>query len=212
MKITFSFTDAHYQELVERAHFMGVSRTAVILLHLYLYEGVFSDLSQEELQLDLNPCEVERNSIQVLVPDPLLSKYQHHKTYFLSGSAYFTGFLNVVIEKTTGLWHTSPTLQERTPTTLSLDQRIIDQVEDFSKETGLQFSVFAAYYVTYAPLPLGTPRSYEATDKVQFGLRLTDRAHYQLKERAIRKKMKPNQVLSLGFQDFMDKKILPGGY
>ena len=107
MKITFSFTDAHYQELVERAHFMGVSRTAVILLHLYLYEGVFSDLSQEELQLDLNPCEVERNSIQVLVPDPLVSKYQHHKTYFLSGSAYFTGFLNVVIEKTTEIGRAS---------------------------------------------------------------------------------------------------------
>lgn len=198
--------------MVKCANFLGVSRIAVIFLRLYLYEESFTDLSQEELQLALTPCEIERNSIQVTVPNTLVGMYQHHKTYFMLGSAYFTGFLNVVIEKTTGLWHTSPTLQERTPTTLSLDQRIIDQVEDFSKETGLQFSVIAAYYVTYAPLPLGTPRSYEATDKVQFGLRLTDRAHYQLKERAIRKKMKPNQVLSLGFQDFMDKKILPGGY
>ena len=212
MKITFSFTDAHYQELVERAHFMGVSRTAIILLHLYLYEGIFFDLSLEELQLDLNPCEVARNSIQVLVPDPLVSKYQHHKTYFLSGSAYFTGFLNVVIEKTTGLWHTSPTLQERTPTTLSLDQRIIDQVEDFSKETGLQFSVIATYYLTYAPLPEGERRSYEATEKVQFGVRLTDWAHIRLKERAAVKQLKPNQVLSLGFQDFIEKKVLPRGY
>lgn len=185
---------------------MGVSRTAVFLLHLYLYEGVFADLSRQELKLELNPCEMERNSIQVLVPGALFAMYENHKTYFLSASAYFTGFLNTVLKKTTGVWRTSAIVQERTPKTRYLDQRIIDQAEVFSQETGLQFSVIATYYVTYAPYPIQEGLFYEATDKVQFGIRLTDWAHNQLKERATVKQLKPNQVHSLGFQGFIEKK------
>lgn len=212
MKIKFSFTDPNYQELVQRANFLGISRTAAILLHLYLYEAVFSDLSQEDFQLELNPFESDQNSIQVLVPDALVAMYENHKTYFLSGSAYFTGFLNTVLKETTGTWRTSDVLQDRTPTTLYLDQKVINQIDIFSQETGLQFSVIATYYLTYAPLPEGERRSYEATEKVQFGVRLTDWAHNRLKERAAAKQLKPNQVLSLGFQDFIEKKVLPRGY
>lgn len=211
MKIKFSFTDANYRELVQRANFLGISRTAAILLHLYLYEEAFSDLSQEEVQVHLEPLEISRNSIQVLIPDALVAMYETHKTYFLSGSAYFTGFLNTVLKETTGSWRTSDLLQERTPTTLYLDQKVIDQVELLSQQTGLQFSVIATYYLTYA-LPEDERRSCESTEKVQFGIRLTDWAHNRLKERADATRQKPNQVLSIGFQDFLDKKIFPRGY
>lgn len=211
MKIKFSFTDQHYQELVQRANFLGISRTAVILLHLYLYEEPYADLSQEALQVQGESLEPMQNTIQVEVPDALIAMYANHKTYFLSASAYFTGFLNAVLKETSGSWRTSEQLQERIPTTLSLDQRIIDQVAIFSAQTGLHFSVIATYYLTYASLGVER-RSCEATEKVQFGVRLTEWAHQRLKERADATRQKPNQVLSIGFQDFLDKKIFPRGY
>ena len=211
MKIKFSFTDQHYKEVVQRANFLGISRTAVILLHLYLYEERYADLSQEALQVQWESLEPLQNTIQVGVPDALIAMYANHKTYFLSASAYFTGFLNAVLKETSGSWRTSEQLQERMPTTLYLDQKIIDQVELFSQQTGLQFSVIATYYLTYA-LPDDERRSCEATEKVQFGVRLTDWAHNRLKERADATRQKPNQVLSIGFQDFLDKKIFPSGY
>ena len=211
MKIKFSFTNPNYQELVQRANFLGISRTAAILLHLYLYEEPFSHVSQETLQAQLEPLVFSQHSIQVLVPEALVAMYENHKTYFLSGGAYFTGFLNTVLEETTGSWRTSAILQERTPTTLYLDQKVIDQVETFSQQTGLQFSVIATYYLTYAPSD-GERRSSEATEKVQFGVRLTHWAHNRLKERAHATDQKPNQVLSIGFQDFLDKKVFPRGY
>ncbi|MDE1548530.1 hypothetical protein [Jeotgalibaca caeni] len=211
MKIKFSFTDQNYQELVQRANFLGISRTAAILLHLYLYEEAFSDLSQDDLQVKLDVFEPDRNTLQVLVPDALVATYENHKTYFLSRSAYFTGFLNAVLTKTTGKWRTSALLLERTPTTVNLDEKIANQVEAFSQQTGLQFSVIATYYLAYAPLDV-EGRPCEATEKVQFGVRLTDWAHIRLKERAYAMNQKPNQVLSIGFQDFLQKKIFPRGY
>ena len=102
MKIKFSFTDQHYQELVQRANFLGISRTAVILLHLYLYEEPYADLSQEALQVQGESQEPMQNTIQVEVPDALITMYANHKTYFLSASAYFTGFLNAVLKETSG--------------------------------------------------------------------------------------------------------------
>lgn len=53
MKIKFSFTDPNYLELVQRANFLGISRTATILLHWYLYEATFSDYFSDNFKEEI---------------------------------------------------------------------------------------------------------------------------------------------------------------
>ncbi|SDQ02569.1 hypothetical protein LHA31_12255 (plasmid) [Carnobacterium viridans] len=146
MKIGLLLTHEIYQELERRGHYLGISKTSTVLLHLVLYANQFKEVTKEELESELKKLEVSHQQLQVEISDFILLKYDNRKMYLLTFRKYLSAYLSYVVNHTN--WKSEEKSVFKVVSTTFLSQGAVNQLASFREKTGIPNTALLNYVFT----------------------------------------------------------------
>lgn len=180
MKIGLLLTHEIYQELERRGHYLGISKTSTVLLHLVLYANQFKEVTKEELEHELNKIEVSHQQLQVEISDFILLKYENRKMYLLTVRKYLSAYLSYVVDHTEWKSEKEPVFKEVSTTCLS--QGAANQLTSFREQTGIPNTALLNYALTLDYSAPSTKLINKESDRVQQGIQLTKSSSKRIQE------------------------------
>ncbi|SJN43107.1 hypothetical protein FM115_09875 [Marinilactibacillus psychrotolerans 42ea] len=146
MKIGLLLTHEIYQELENCGHYLGISKTSTVLLHLVLYAIKFNEVSKEELENELDKIEVSHQRLQVEMSDFILLKYDNRKMYLLTVRKYLSAYLRYVVNHTN--WKIEEKAVFKVVSTTYLSQVAVNQLASFREKTRIPNTALLNYTFT----------------------------------------------------------------
>lgn len=171
MKIGLLLTHEIYQELEKRGHYLGISKTSTVLLHLVLYATQFKEVTKEELENELEKIEASHQQLQVEMSDFILLKYDNRKMYLLTVRKYLSAYLSYIVNHTN--WKSEEKSVFKVVSTTSLSQGAVNQLASFREKTGIPNTALLNYAVTLDYRAPSTEWTGKGTNRVQQGIQLT---------------------------------------
>jgi len=180
LKIGLLLTYEIYQELERRGHYLGISKTSTVLLHLVLYATQFKEVTKEELETELDNIEVSHQQLQVEMSDFILLKYDNRKMYLLTVRKYLSAYLSYVVNHTN--WKSEEKSVFKVVSTTSLSQGAVNQLASFREKTGIPNTALLNYAFTLDYRAPSTEWVSKGTNRVQQGIQLTKSSSERVKE------------------------------
>ena len=180
MKIGLLLTREIYQELERRGHYLGISKTSTVLLHLVLYATQFKEVTKEELENELDKIEVSHQQLQVEISDFILLKYDNRKMYLLTVRKYLSAYLSYVVHHTN--WKSEEKSVFKAVSTTCLSQETVNQLALFKDQTGIPNTALLNYAVTLDYRAPSTEWTSKGTNRVQQGIQLTKSSSKRIQE------------------------------
>lgn len=180
MKIGLLLTHEIYQELERRGHYLGISKTSTVLLHLVLYANQFKEVTKEELESELEKIEVSHQQLQVEMSDFILLKYENRKMYLLTVRKYLSAYLSYVVNHTN--WKSEKEPVFKVVSTTCLSQEAANQLALFKDQTGIPNTALLNYAFTLDYSTPSTEWVSKESNRVQQGIQLTKPSSKRVKE------------------------------
>lgn len=180
MKIGLLLTREIYQELERRGHYLGISKTSTVLLHLVLYATQFKEVTKEELENELDKIEVSHQQLQVEMSDFILLKYDNRKMYLLTFRKYLSAYLSYVVNHTN--WKSEEKSVFKVVSTTCLSQGAVNQLASFREKTGIPNTALLNYAFTLDYSTPSTEWVSKESNRVQQGIQLTKSSSERVKE------------------------------
>ena len=180
LKIGLLLTREIYQELERRGHYLGISKTSTVLLHLVLYATQFKEVTKEELEHELDNIEVSHQQLQVEMSDFILLKYDNRKMYLLTFRKYLSAYLSYVVNHTN--WKSEEKSVFKVVSTTCLSQGAVNQLASFREKTGIPNTALLNYAVTLDYRAPSTEWTSKGTNRVQQGIQLTKSSSKRIQE------------------------------
>lgn len=180
MKIGLLLTHEIYQELERRGHYLGISKTSTVLLHLVLYANQFKEITKEELENELENIEVSHQQLQVEISNFILLKYENRKMYLLTVRKYLSAYLSYVVDHTE--WKSEKDPAFKVISTTCLSQGAANQLTSFKEQTGIPNTALLNYAVTLDYRAPSTEWTSKGTNRVQQGIQLTKSSSKRIQE------------------------------
>ena len=180
MKIGLLLTHEIYQELERRGHYLGISKTSTVLLHLVLYANQFKEVTKEELENELENIEVSHQQLQVEMSDFILLKYDNRKMYLLTVRKYLSAYLSYVVNHTN--WKSEEKSVFKAVSTTCLSQETVNQLALFKEQTGIPNTALLNYALTLDYSAPSAKLISKESDRVQQGVQLTKSSSKRIKE------------------------------
>lgn len=180
MKIGLLLTREIYQELERRGHYLGISKTSTVLLHLVLYATQFKEVTKEELEHELDKIEVSHQQLQVEISDVILLKYDNRKMYLLTVRKYLSAYLSYVVNHTN--WKSEEKSVFKAVSTTCLSQETVNQLALFKEQTGIPNTALLNYALTLDYSAPSAKLISKESDRVQQGVQLTKSSSEKVKE------------------------------
>lgn len=180
MKIGLLLTHEIYQELERRGHYLGISKTSTVLLHLVLYATQFKEVTKEELEHELDKIEVSHQQLQVEISDVILLKYDNRKMYLLTVRKYLSAYLSYVVNHTN--WKSEEKSVFKAVSTTCLSQETVNQLALFKEQTGIPNTALLNYALTLDYSAPSAKLISKESDRVQQGVQLTKSSSERVKE------------------------------
>lgn len=180
LKIGLLLTHEIYQELERRGHYLGISKTSTVLLHLVLYATQFKEVTKEELEHELDKIEVSHQQLQVEMSDFILLKYDNRKMYLLTFRKYLSAYLSYVVNHTN--WKSEEKSVFKVVSTTCLSQGAVNQLASFREKTGIPNTALLNYAVTLDYRAPSTEWTSKGTNRVQQGIQLTKSSSKRIQE------------------------------
>ncbi|MGX7388854.1 hypothetical protein ACWOF5_11560 [Carnobacterium divergens] len=180
MKIGLLLTHEIYQELEKRGHYLGISKTSTVLLHLVLYATQFKEVTKEELENELEKIEASHQQLQVEISDVILLKYDNRKMYLLTVRKYLSAYLSYVVHHTN--WKSEEKSVFKVVSTTSLSQRAVNQLASFREKTGIPNTALLNYAFTLDYSAPSTEWASKESNRVQQGIQLTKSSSKRIQE------------------------------
>ena len=180
MKIGLLLTHEIYQELERRGHYLGISKTSTVLLHLVLYANQFKEVTKEELENELENIEVSHQQLQVEMSDFILLKYDNRKMYLLTVRKYLSAYLSYVVNHTN--WKSEEKSVFKAVSTTCLSQETVNQLALFKEQTGIPNTALLNYAFTLDYSAPSAKLISKESDRVQQGVQLTKSSSKRIKE------------------------------
>ena len=180
MKIGLLLTHEIYQELERRGHYLGISKTSTVLLHLVLYANQFKEVTKEELENELENIEVSHQQLQVEISDVILLKYDNRKMYLLTVRKYLSAYLSYVVNHTN--WKSEEKSVFKAVSTTCLSQETVNQLALFKEQTGIPNTALLNYAFTLDYSAPSAKLISKESDRVQQGVQLTKSSSKRIKE------------------------------
>jgi len=180
LKIGLLLTHEIYQELERRGHYLGISKTSTVLLHLVLYATQFKEVTKEELEHELDKIEVSHQQLQVEISDVILLKYDNRKMYLLTVRKYLSAYLSYVVNHTN--WKSEEKSVFKAVSTTCLSQETVNQLALFKEQTGIPNTALLNYALTLDYSAPSAKLISKESDRVQQGVQLTKSSSERVKE------------------------------
>lgn len=180
MKIGLLLTHEIYQELEKRGHYLGISKTATVLLHLVFYATQFKEVTKEELENELDKIEVSHQQLQIEMSDFILLKYDNRKMYLLTVRKYLSAYLSYVVNHTN--WKSEEKSVFKAVSTTCLSQETVNQLALFKDQTGIPNTALLNYAFTLDYSTPSTEWVRKESNRVQQGIQLTKSSSERVKE------------------------------
>lgn len=180
MKIGLLLTREIYQELERRGHYLGISKTSTVLLHLVLYATQFKEVTKEELENELDKIEVSHQQLQVEISNFILLKYENRKMYLLTVRKYLSAYLSYVVNHTN--WKSEEKSVFKAVSTTCLSQETVNQLALFKEQTGIPNTALLNYAFTLDYSAPSAEWVSKESDRVQQGIQLTKSSSKRVKE------------------------------
>ena len=180
MKIGLLLTREIYQELERRGHYLGISKTSTVLLHIVLYATQFKEVTKEELEHELDKIEVSHQQLQVEISDVILLKYDNRKMYLLTVRKYLSAYLSYVVNHTN--WKSEEKSVFKAVSTTCLSQETVNQLALFKEQTGIPNTALLNYALTLDYSAPSAKLISKESDRVQQGIQLTKSSSERVKE------------------------------
>ena len=180
MKIGLLLTHEIYQELEKRGHYLGISKTSTVLLHLVFYATQFKEVTKEELENELDKIEVSHQQLQVEISDFILLKYDNRKMYLLTVRKYLSAYLSYVVHHTN--WKSEEKSVFKAVSTTCLSQETVNQLALFKEQTGIPNTALLNYAFTLDYSAPSTEWVSKGTNRVQQGIQLTKSSSKRIQE------------------------------
>lgn len=180
LKIGLLLTHEIYQELEKRGHYLGISKTSTVLLHLVFYATQFKEITKEELEHELDKIEVSHQQLQVEMSDFILLKYDNRKMYLLTVRKYLSAYLSYVVNHTN--WKSEEKSVFKVVSTTSLSQGAVNQLASFREKTGIPNTALLNYAFTLDYSAPSTEWASKGNNRVQQGIQLTKSSSKRVKE------------------------------
>lgn len=180
MKIGLLLTPNSYQELERRGHYLGISKTSTVLLHLVLYANEFNDITKDELENELEKIEAENQQLQVEISDFILLKYENRKMYLLTVRKYLSAYLSHVVSHTNWKNEKEPVFKGISTTCFS--QGAVNQLMSFKEKTGIPHTALINYALTLEYSAPSTKYISKESNRVQQGIQLTKSSYQRVKD------------------------------
>ena len=180
LKIGLLLTQEIYQELERRGHYLGISKTSTVLLHLVLYANQFKEVTKEELESELEKIEVSHQQLQVEISNFILLKYENRKMYLLTVRKYLSAYLSYVVDHTE--WKSEKDPAFKVISTTCLSQGAANQLTSFKEQTGIPNTALLNYAVTLDYRAPSTEWASKGTNRVQQGIQLTKSSSKRIQE------------------------------
>ncbi len=180
MKIGLLLTREIYQELERRGHYLGISKTSTVLLHIVLYATQFKEVTKEELEHELDKIEVSHQQLQVEISDVILLKYDNRKMYLLTVRKYLSAYLSYVVNHTN--WKSEEKSVFKAVSTTCLSQETVNQLALFKEQTGIPNTALLNYALTLDYSAPSAKLISKESDRVQQGIQLTKSSSDRVKE------------------------------
>lgn len=180
MKIGLLLTHEIYQELERRGHYLGISKTSTVLLHLVLYATQFKEVTKEELEHELDKIEVSHQQLQVEISDVILLKYDNRKMYLLTVRKYLSAYLSYVVNHTN--WKSEEKSVFKAVSTTCLSQETVNQLALFKEQTGIPNTALLNYALTLDYSAPSAKLISKESDRVQQGIQLTKSSSKRVQE------------------------------
>lgn len=180
LKIGLLLTHEVYQELEKRGHYLGISKTSTVLLHLVLYATQFKEVTKEELEHELDKIEVSHQQLQVEMSDFILLKYDNRNMYLLTFRKYLSAYLSYVVNHTN--WKSEEKSVFKVVSTTCLSQGAVNQLASFREKTGIPNTALLNYAFTLDYSTPSTEWVSKESNRVQQGIQLTKSSSERVKE------------------------------
>lgn len=180
LKIGLLLTHEIYQELEKRGHYLGISKTSTVLLHLVFYATQFKEVTKEELENELDKIEVSHQQLQVEMSDFILLKYDNRKMYLLTVRKYLSAYLSYVVNHTN--WKSEEKSVFKAVSTTCLSQETVNQLALFKEQTGIPNTALLNYAFTLDYSAPSAEWVSKESDRVQQGIQLTKSSSKRVKE------------------------------
>ncbi|MEK4948621.1 hypothetical protein [Carnobacterium sp. FSL W8-0810] len=180
MKIGLLLTREIYQELERRGHYLGISKTSTVLLHIVLYATQFKEVTKEELEHELDKIEVSHQQLQVEISDVILLKYDNRKMYLLTVRKYLSAYLSYVVNHTN--WKSEEKSVFKAVSTTCLSQETVNQLALFKEQTGIPNTALLNYALTLDYSAPSAKLISKESDRVQQGIQLTKSSSKRIQE------------------------------
>lgn len=180
MKIGLLLTHEIYQELEKRGHYLGISKTSTVLLHLVFYATQFKEVTKEELENELDKIEASHQQLQVEISDFILLKYDNRKMYLLTVRKYLSAYLSYVVHHTN--WKSEEKSVFKAVSTTCLSQETVNQLALFKEQTGIPNTALLNYALTLDYSAPSAKLISKESDRVQQGIQLTKSSSKRIQE------------------------------
>ncbi|MBC9826135.1 hypothetical protein [Carnobacterium inhibens] len=180
LKIGLLLTHEIYQELEKRGHYLGISKTSTVLLHLVFYATQFKEVTKEELENELDKIEVSHQQLQVEISDVILLKYDNRKMYLLTVRKYLSAYLSYVVNHTN--WKSEEKSVFKAVSTTCLSQETVNQLALFKEQTGIPNTALLNYAFTLDYSAPSAEWVSKESDRVQQGIQLTKSSSKRIQE------------------------------
>lgn len=180
LKIGLLLTHEIYQELEKRGHYLGISKTSTVLLHLVFYATQFKEVTKEELEHELDKIEVSHQQLQVEMSDFILLKYDNRKMYLLTVRKYLSAYLSYVVHHTN--WKSEEKSVFKVVSTTCLSQETVNQLALFKDQTGIPNTALLNYAFTLDYSTPSTDWVSKESNRVQQGIQLTKSSSKRIQE------------------------------
>ena len=180
LKIGLLLTHEIYQELERRGHYLGISKTSTVLLHLVLYATQFKEVTKEELENELDKIEASHQQLQVEISDFILLKYDNRKVYLLTVRKYLSAYLSYVVNHTN--WKSEEKSVFKAVSTTCLSQETVNQLALFKEQTGIPNTALLNYALTLDYSAPSAKLISKESDRVQQGIQLTKSSSKRIQE------------------------------
>jgi len=180
LKIGLLLTREIYQELERRGHYLGISKTSTVLLHIVLYATQFKEVTKEELEHELDKIEVSHQQLQVEISDVILLKYDNRKMYLLTVRKYLSAYLSYVVNHTN--WKSEEKSVFKAVSTTCLSQETVNQLALFKEQTGIPNTALLNYALTLDYSAPSAKLISKESDRVQQGIQLTKSSSKRIQE------------------------------
>ena len=180
LKIGLLLTHEIYQELEKRGHYLGISKTSTVLLHLVFYATQFKEVTKEELENELDKIEVSHQQLQVEISDFILLKYDNRKMYLLTVRKYLSAYLSYVVHHTN--WKSEEKSVFKAVSTTCLSQETVNQLALFKEQTGIPNTALLNYAFTLDYSAPSAKWVSKESNRVQQGIQLTKSSSKRIQE------------------------------